>query len=74
MIDFGYASEDGATFTCSLNGSTRACPTDGTVSIRGLAAGSYDFAVTASDAAGNVDPTPATRRFYVPVNDRALDV
>ncbi|MDO9454827.1 M12 family metallo-peptidase [Nocardioides sp.] len=70
---FRFTAEPGATYACSIKGATAPCNT-GAITFRSLGAGSYDFKVVATDAAGNVDPTPAVRRFYVPVNDRALKV
>ncbi len=71
-ITFTYSSsEPGSTFTCSYGSVTRACPASG-LTLKKQAAGSYDFRVVATDAAGNTDATPAVRRFHVPVDDRAL--
>ncbi len=53
------ASENGSSFTCRLDGgawSTCFSPTH----YSGLGVGSHAFNVRATDAAGNVDPTPAT--------------
>ena|GEM_PF-513105 len=71
-IDFAYESEMGATYACSLGARAGECPADGSVTARGVKPGTYDFAVAATDAAGNADATPATRRFSVPFNDRKL--
>ncbi len=74
VVRFGYASEPDATYTCSVGPRSGACPADGSVAVRSLRPGSYDFAVAATDQAGNTDDSPATRRFHVPVNDRAFTV
>ena len=71
-IDFAYESEPGASYSCSLGTRAGECPADGSVTARGVKPGTYDFAVAATDAAGNTDATPATRRFSVPFNDRKL--
>ena len=53
------SNEDDSTFECSLDGSAFA-PCTSPVVYGGLAAAAHTFAVRAVDAAGNVDPTPAT--------------
>jgi hypothetical protein len=58
------ASELGATFACSLDGAPFVTCTS-PAAFAALAAGSHVFAVRASDGAGNVDPTPATRSWLV---------
>jgi len=62
---FSFASsEPGSSFRCSLdNGAFESCssPQD----YRNLKRGSHTFAVVATDAAGNVDPTPATADWKV---------
>ncbi|MFL6040046.1 MAG: beta strand repeat-containing protein [Gaiellales bacterium] len=58
------ASKTPATFQCRLDGgSWSACA--GPISYSGLADGSHTFAVAATDAVGNTDPTPATRTWTV---------
>ena len=58
------ASEAGSMFGCALDdGPFQAC--DSPVTYAGLADGEHRFAVQATDAAGNVDPTPATRAWTV---------
>jgi hypothetical protein len=68
---FTYSStEAGSSFECKLDGpgattgSFASCLAAGK-SYAGLADGSYTFSVRATDAAGNTDPTPATRSFTV---------
>ena len=59
------SSESGSTFTCRLDGpgaaigSNQSCSTP--MAYGSLADGSYTFSVTARDATGNVDATPASR-------------
>jgi hypothetical protein len=57
------ADEAGSTFECKLDGAWESCtsPQD----YLGLVNGSHTFEVRASDAAGNVDGSPATRAFTV---------
>jgi hypothetical protein len=54
----------GATFQCALDGEAYAACTSPR-ELTGLAAGPHAFAVRVRDAAGNVDPTPATRAWTV---------
>lgn len=65
-VQFAFHSPDADAvgFECSLNGAAfTACSSPATVP--GLADGPHTFAVRAFDAAGNRDPTPATRSFSV---------
>ena len=58
------ASETGASFSCSLDGATAtACTSPQNYS--GLSAGNHTFTVTATDTAGNTDPTPATSTWTI---------
>ncbi|AKI99982.1 Ig-like protein group 3 [Archangium gephyra] len=61
---FDFSSEAGATFECSLDGAPFT-PCTGPVSFTGLGDGSHTFQVRAVDAAGNVDPTPASYTWTV---------
>ena len=58
------ASEVGSTFQCRLDAAAYAACTS-PVSYSGLALGTHSFDVRATDAAGNVDPTPATNGWTV---------
>lgn len=62
---FTFSSEEvGASFTCSLDGSAfAACSSP--ASYTDLTDGDHTFAVRATDAAGNTDPSPATRVWTV---------
>ncbi|WP_240360320.1 adventurous gliding motility protein AgmC [Pyxidicoccus caerfyrddinensis] len=62
---FDFSSPDSpVTYECSLDGAAFAACTD-PVTFTGLAQGGHTLAVRARDAAGNVDPTPATRAWTV---------
>ena len=62
---FSFSStEPGSSFECKLDsGSFAACSSPKAYS--GLSTGAHTFSVRATDAAGNVDPTPATRSWTV---------
>jgi hypothetical protein len=64
---FGFTSEPGATFQCSIDdGPFGACPggTPGRASYS-TAPGNHAFAVRAVDRAGNADPTPVRRAWSI---------
>ena len=68
----GFASnEPGSTFSCTLDGAVQQCLPP-LLLLSGLGARTHVVTVTATDQAGNVDPTPAVRRFTVPMDDAAL--
>jgi hypothetical protein len=58
------SSEAGSTFECSLEGALYK-PCTSPQSYGGLVNGSHTFSVRATDAAGNADPTPASRTWKV---------
>jgi hypothetical protein len=61
---FTFSSQPGTSFECKLDsGSYAPCSSPKTTSY--LTDGSHTFHVRASDAAGNTDPTPASRSFTV---------
>ena len=62
---FTFSSDDtGASFACRVDGAAfTSCTSPAAYS--GLAEGSHTFEVRATDAAGNTDPTPATRTWNV---------
>ncbi|MDQ3865593.1 MAG: Ig-like domain-containing protein [Actinomycetota bacterium] len=62
---FTFAADDpAATFACRLDGAPfTACTSPKSYS--GLAEGTHTFEVRATDAAGNSDPTPATRTWTI---------
>lgn len=61
---FEFAASEPATFTCSLDGAAATACTSPTT-YDGLALGTHTFSVTATDEAGNTDPTPATATWEV---------
>lgn len=65
------STEAGSRFACTLDGGARACA-GGAHTVSGLAPGTHVFRTTATDAAGNTDPTAATRTWTVPVPARSL--
>jgi chitodextrinase len=62
-VEFG-SSEAGSRFQCSLDGAPFAgCASPATYT--GLGLGEHSFAVRATDAAGNTDPSPAVRSWTI---------
>ena len=61
---FSFRASAPATFECSLDGAAFATCTP-PLGIAGLAAGTHTFSVRATDAAGDVDATPATRSWTI---------
>jgi hypothetical protein len=66
------SNESGSTFACSLDGAA-AEPCTSPKTYSGLAVGAHTFSVTATDAAGNVDGTPATASWTVEPDTTAPD-
>jgi uncharacterized delta-60 repeat protein len=62
-FEFG-SSEGGATFACRVDGNAFS-PCSSPYTTSPLGDGPHAFEVRATDAAGNVDPSPATRSFIV---------
>jgi hypothetical protein len=60
---FEFTSNEAGAFTCSVDESSAPCGSP--KSYAGLAEGPHTFTVAARDAAGNTDPTPATRTWTV---------
>src|SRR6185437_8909721 len=56
------STESGSTFVCTVDGTTGGCSSPFGVT---AADGNHTFTVAATDAAGNVDPTPATYSWTV---------
>ncbi|WP_210439397.1 hypothetical protein [Nocardioides xinjiangensis] len=67
---FGFTSEAGAGFRCTLDGAPVTCGS--ALALNGLRSGTHALAVAAVDAAGNVDPTPAVRTWTVPATAAEL--
>jgi PKD repeat protein len=66
-VSFAFSSsEAGSTFECSLDGAAYSACTS-PKGYTNLSNGSHTFEVRATDAAGNVDATPASRTFSVDV-------
>ena len=61
---FGFSSEPGATFECSLDGAAfAACPSPPV--FNNLSVGNHELRVAAKDVDGHVDPTPAVYTWTV---------
>lgn len=71
---FAYSSEPGAAFECRLDGATFAPCADSGTTYSGLDHGDHAFAVRASDAAGNVDQSPAILDFGVDLIGPAVQI
>jgi hypothetical protein len=67
-----YAADEAvASWRCTLDGTARRCE-GGSTELSNLRAGTHVLKVAAVDAAGNVDRTPATRTWTVPLTSAAL--
>jgi YVTN family beta-propeller protein len=68
-----HATQSGSTFACKLDtGAPEACDA-GTRTYTGLTRGSHTFSVVATDAAGNSDPSAATRTWTINAPPVAAD-
>lgn len=65
------SSEAGSGMACALDGRARSCA-PGRHAVTGLGAGTHVLTAKATDAAGNADPTAASRYWTVPVAARSL--
>ena len=63
-FSLAFTASEAATFVCSVDGSA-AAPCASPLQLTGLGEGAHSVVVTATDAAGNVDPTPARSDFTV---------
>ncbi len=61
---FEFTSEPGVAYECSLDDAAYAACTS-PAAYTGLAAGDHTFSVRSTDAAGNVDPTPAASAWTI---------
>ena len=71
VFDF-VSSKANSTFECSLDGSAFV-PCTKLLTVGPLALGTHTFQVRAKDAAGNLDPTPASYTWRVNATPRAVD-
>ena len=69
--ELALGSEPGASFACTLDEAVRPC-VGPALALAGLAAGTHVVTAAATDAAGNTDPTPASRTWTVPLVARDL--
>ena len=67
--NFGFGAEAGSTFECRVDSKPFA-PCVSPLKLKRLKRGKRTFQVRAIDAAGNVDATPAEKRFKVPKKKR----
>ena len=63
--EFAFSSEPGVTYQCQLDSQAIEVGCTSPRSYTGVATGDHTFKVWATDAAGNADPTPATRNWTV---------
>lgn len=66
-VGLGLRSNEPASFKCTVNGRAVACPS-GQFTLGNLPPGDTTFVARAVDRALNLDPTPATTRFFVPAD------
>ncbi len=65
VASFTFTANEAATFTCQVDGEAPAACTSPYT--RSISAGAHTFQVTATDTAGNVDPTPAMHAWTIDV-------
>jgi len=63
-FSLAFTASEAATFVCSVDGAA-GVPCASPLQLTGLGEGPHSVLVTATDAAGNVDPTPARSDFTV---------
>jgi len=63
-VTFEFAATEVAAFACTLDGGA-ATPCTSPFAVTGLAEGPHTLTITATDPAGNVDPTPAQQSWTV---------
>jgi hypothetical protein len=66
-VPLRLAATELSSFTCLLDAVAVPC-SSGATRLRGVGPGNHTLTVQAVDAAGNLDPSPATTRFAVPLN------
>jgi hypothetical protein len=69
-VTLGLHGSEPSTFACTVNGGAVTPCVAGQVALRNLAPGDTTFVARAVDRALNLDPTPATTRFFVPSDIR----
>lgn len=71
-VTFGFASNvPGSRFVCTLDGVELPCASS-SVRLASLTQGTHEFSTAAVDDAGDVDPSPATRSWTVPLDSTTL--
>ena len=61
---YSFSADEAATFRCSVDGGA-AQPCTSPLTLKRLKKGKHSLSVVATDAAGNVDASPATDTFKV---------
>ncbi|HEX9696471.1 MAG TPA: hypothetical protein VGB64_09200, partial [Actinomycetota bacterium] len=70
---FGVGASESATFACAFDGGAWSACTN-PASYSGLADGAHTFQVRATDLAGNVDPSPASRAWTIDTTPPAVSI